>query len=92
MTIGWQDHGGAPHPPAPPEPRHLLPPWPIFLRGVGLFAMALTLLAFAWKVVRLSLLLGAPVALVLGAGGLLAAWGAAIHLTGGEKFDDHPWV
>jgi hypothetical protein len=59
---------------------------------MGLFAMALTLLAFAWKVVRLSLLLGAPVALVLGAGGLLAAWAAAIHLTGGEKFDDHPWV
>jgi hypothetical protein len=28
----------------------------------------------------------------LALGGLLSAWAAALHLTGGEKFDDHPWV
>jgi hypothetical protein len=36
--------------------------------------------------------LAAPVAGVLGVGGVLAAWAAAIHVTGGELFDDHPWV
>lgn len=92
MTIGWQEHGGAPHPPAPPEPRHLLPPWPVFIRGVGLLAMALTFIALAWKALRVSLILGAPFSLVLAVSGFLAAWAAAIHLTGGEKFDDHPWV
>ncbi len=34
----------------------------------------------------------APVGLLLGAGGVLSAWAAAIHLTGGERFDDHPFV
>lgn len=92
MTVGWQEHGGAPHAPAPPEPRHFLPPWPIFIRGAGLLAVAATLFAIAWKAVRLSLILGAPISLVLGVTGLLAAWAAAIHLTGGERFDDHPWV
>lgn len=92
MTIGSQEHDGTPHPPAPREPRDLLPPWPIFIRGLVLLAMAFTLIAFAWKVVRLSLILGAPVSVVLGVAGLLAAWAAAIHLTGGEKFDDHHWA
>jgi hypothetical protein len=92
MTLGWQEHGGAPHPPAPPEPRRLLPPWPLFIRGLGLLAIALSFFALGWRVVRASLLLGAPLSLVLATGGVLAAWAAAIHLTGGEKFDDHPWV
>ena len=34
----------------------------------------------------------APVALLLGATAALSAWAAAIHLTGGEKFDDHPFI
>jgi hypothetical protein len=28
----------------------------------------------------------------LAVAGFLLAWAAAIHLTGGQRFDDHPWV
>ena len=34
----------------------------------------------------------APLALPLAALAFLSAWAAAIHLTGGEKYDDHPWI
>jgi hypothetical protein len=33
-----------------------------------------------------------PLALPLAVIAVLGAWASAIHLTGGEKFDDHPWV
>jgi len=32
----------------------------------------------------------APFGLALAVTGLCAGWAAAIHLTGGEEFDDHP--
>jgi len=88
----WPHPGEPPHPPAPPQPRRLVPPWPLLSRGLGLALMALAFFFGAAKLLRAHpLLLGVPGA-VLALGGFLSAWAAAIHLTGGEKFDDHPWV
>lgn len=92
---GHGDHDGDipewPHKPAPPEPRRLLPETPLLIRGLGLAALAAALGCAGLRTMRASWLL-APLAAVLGAGGFLAAWAAAIELTGGEKFDDHKFV
>ena len=87
-------HGGEgelPHPPAPPEPRRFVPERPMLVRGLGLAALAATLLWTGLNTAGKSWLL-APAGLLLAAGGLLSAWAAAVHLTGGERFDDHPFV
>ena len=55
----------------------------------GLALAALWLLAKLW---RTHWMLGVLALPLLGVAALFAAWAAAIHLTGGEKFDDHPWV
>ena len=84
-------HADFSHEPAPPEPRRLLPPFEMLIRGLGLGALALA----SGAGVRESLRHGpwfAPLALPLAAVAFLSAWAAAIHLTGGEKFDDHPWI
>ncbi|MCC6959370.1 MAG: hypothetical protein IT301_05940 [Dehalococcoidia bacterium] len=60
-------------------------------RGIGLGAVAVAAAWAAVSTLRASVLL-APLSAGLGLSGLLALWGAAIHLTGGEKFDDHPYV
>ena len=80
------------HEAAPPPPKIQLPDPGSVVRGVGLGAASVA--AFAAAVVTVQRLgwLASPIAGVLGISGLLAAWAAAIHLTGGEKFDDHPWV
>jgi len=80
------------HEAAPPPPKVQLPDRGSVVRGVGLGAVAVA--AFAAAVVTVQRLgwLASPIAGVLGISGLLAGWAAAIHLTGGEKFDDHPWV
>ncbi|MGE5597218.1 MAG: hypothetical protein ACM3S1_14435 [Hyphomicrobiales bacterium] len=91
MSEGHPEAGWPPHGPAPPESRQLIPEWPMLWRGLGLAGLTLGLLWAALQGIRASWLL-APVTLVLAIGGVLAAWAAAIHLTGGEKFDDHPWV
>jgi len=87
-------HGGE-HPVhdlAPPEKRKLLPDAGMFVRGLGLAVLA----AAAFVGVRASVQklgwFGTPLAAVLAGAGVLATWAAAIHVTGGEKFDDHPWV
>jgi len=54
--------------------------------------LALTLCLAASKMLRARPVLLALPGVLLSLGGFLAAWAAAIHLTGGEKFDDHPWV
>lgn len=64
-----------------------LPPWPMLWRGMALAGMAAALGLLGVRAVRWSLL-AAPAGVVLGVGAVLAAWGAAIHLTGGERFDD----
>lgn len=56
-------------------------------RGVGLLGLGAGLGWLGWRLVRASLA-AAPAGLVLMGGGLLATWAAAIHLTGGEQFDD----
>ena len=84
-------HSLPPHEPAPPEPRRLLPEPETLVRGAGLAALAV---AAGWAAIaswRVSWFL-APASAAFGAASLLAAWAAAIHLTGGEKFDDHPFV
>jgi hypothetical protein len=83
--------GGLPHPPAPPEPRRIIPERPMLVRGLGMAALAGGLLWAGWNAAGKTWLL-APAGLLLAAGGLLSAWAAAIHLTGGERFDDHPFV
>jgi len=86
-------HGGGelPHPPAPPEPRRIVPERPMLVRGLGLAGLAGALFWAGWNAGGKSWLL-APAGMILGAGGVLSAWAAAIHLTGGERFDDHPFV
>ncbi len=81
-----------PHKPAPPEPKRLLPEWPLLSRGLALAAAAGAAWAAAGWLVRRAPLAGSLPAVGLAGVGALFAWAAAIHLTGGEKFDDHPWV
>lgn len=80
-----------PHKPAPPDPKRVLPEAPLLIRGLALAGLAAVLVVTGCRAVRANALL-APLAAVLGAGGFLAAWAAAIELTGGEKFDDHKFV
>lgn len=86
--------GGHPfvHEAAPAAPRELVPDRGGFVRGLGLAAMAAGALGVAWGATQRFGWLALPGAAALAGAGVLAAWAAAIHLTGGEKFDDHPWV
>lgn len=86
-------HHGMPHDPAPPEPRRLIPERPMLIRGLALMALAVAALLAAFSSIQKAGWLAAiSVAPLLALTSALAAWAAAIHLTGGEKFDDHPWV
>lgn len=82
---------GLPHEPAPPEPRRLITEPAMIPRGIGLAVLAGGLLWAGWHAAAKSWVL-APAGAVLGIAGALSAWAAAIHLTGGERFDDHPFV
>ena len=73
------------------EPTALIPEWAMLWRGLGLVGLTIACIWAAASSFRTSWLL-APVGLVLGAGSVLSAWAALIHLTGGERFDDHRWV
>lgn len=81
-----------PHKPAPPEAKRLLPGWPMLWRGLALAAAGVACVAAEGGLLRKSALAGAVVLPVLATAGALFAWAAAIHLTGGERFDDHKWV
>jgi hypothetical protein len=81
-----------PHKPAPPEQRRIIPEWPMLSRGLGMAAAAFMAFAAIGFIARRSAPAGAVLGPVLAIAGLLFTWAAAIHLTGGEKFDDHPWV
>jgi hypothetical protein len=63
----------------------------MLVRGLGLAALAGGLTWAGLNTAGKSWLL-APAGVALAGGGLLSAWAAAIHLTGGERFDDHPFV
>ncbi|PFG72957.1 hypothetical protein [Tepidiforma thermophila] len=69
------------------EPWLTLGPAPLLWRGAGLALLGLGLGLGAVQLLRWSVLL-LPASLVLGGGAVLAAWAAAIHITGGERFDD----
>lgn len=88
---GGGGHGEAPHEPAPPEPRFRPPSPEMVVRGTALAGLAVAAGWGAVSAMRASVLF-APLSAVLGATSVLAGWAAAIHLTGGEKFDDHPFV
>lgn len=80
------------HDPAPPTPRQLVPDRGGFVRGLALAALAAGATLGALATVQRLGWLASPLAAVFGGAALLSAWAAAIHITGGEKFDDHPWV
>lgn len=86
-------HHEMPHEPAPPEPRHILPDRQMLIRGLALLALAIgALVAAVSSVQKAGWLAAMTLAPLLTLAGALAGWAAAIHLTNGEKFDDHPWV
>lgn len=68
-----------------------LPPADALLKGGMLAVLAAAAFAVAARTLRSSPLF-APAAVALAGLGLISGWAAAIQLTGGEKFDDHPWV
>ena len=89
---GEGERGEAPHGPAPEPPPFNFWKNPLLPQGVGLGGIALVALWLLAKAWRASRLLGVVALPVLSIVALFATWASAIHLTGGEKFDDHPWV
>ncbi|MBK6317305.1 MAG: hypothetical protein IPI85_03530 [Dehalococcoidia bacterium] len=88
-----EGHGapGVPHEPAPREQRRLIAEPPLLGRGLGLGLVAVGAGWLAVSMVRANALL-VPLAAAVGTVSVLAGWAAAVHVTGGEKFDDHPFV
>lgn len=80
------------HPHDAPERRGLIPEFPLLWRGAAFAAVAVGALWAAVAVIQKGGWLLAPAGGLLSAAGALSAWAALIHLTGGEKFDDHPMV
>lgn len=80
------------HEPAPPEGRKLVRNPAVVLRGAGLAALTAVFVSFAAAAMRKFGWIATPAAVLAGGGAVLSAWAALIHLTGGEKFDDHRWI
>lgn len=80
------------HDAAPHVPRFERPDTGSLVRAIAL--LCLSIVSFYGAVNSLTHYgtIMAPVAGVLGTVGMLSMWGALIHITGGERFDDHPWV
>jgi uncharacterized SAM-binding protein YcdF (DUF218 family) len=70
--------------------RIALPAFAMLWRGLGLLGMAIVSLAGLVSIVRAGTWLLAPLVGVFALAAVLSGWAAAIHLTGGEKFDDRP--
>jgi hypothetical protein len=64
----------------------------MLVRGLGLAAASAAVIGGGVAAGRKSTLLGLVLAPAVAIISTLFAWAAAIHLTGGEKFDDHEWV
>ena len=79
---------GAPEVPPPPQRR--IPEFALLWRGLALCLLAIAALWGAGTTAKHALT--APIAVVFSVVAVLAAWAGAIQLTGGENFDDHPWV
>jgi len=78
--------------PRPKRPWLELPSRPLAVRGLALLAVSVVFGYAAYAGTRAFGLPFLPGALLLGLGGFLSLWAALIHLTGGEEFDDHPFV
>jgi len=89
-----EPHGAdaAPHEPAPKVPRFERPDNGSLVRAVALLALSIGSFFGAVNSLTHYGTIMAPVAGILGTVGILSMWGALIHVTGGERFDDHPWV
>ena len=83
---------GPPHGPATVEPRRLIPEGPLLVRGLALLAVTAAAILGLAAAIQKAGWLAIPLAPVLVLTAVLSTWSAAIHLTGGERFDDHPWV
>ncbi|OAI44230.1 hypothetical protein AYO38_09940 [bacterium SCGC AG-212-C10] len=81
-----------PHGPAEPDPPREFFKNPLLPQGAGLGGLAVLALLLLVRIGRKSTTAGVVLGPVLFAAAALAAWASAIHLTGGERFDDHPWV
>lgn len=86
---GEHGHGGHDE----PEGReHFEPPaGAMVVRGVAMAGAAGALAMASVKLARLGVP-GLLAAGVVAAAAALVGWASAIHITGGERFDDHPWV
>ncbi len=82
--------GSAPHEPA--EKHFERPDTGSLVRAIGLLGISVASFAGAVYSLRAWGTFASPLAGVLGTAGMLSMWGAMIHVTGGERFDDHPWV
>lgn len=62
------------------------------LRGIVLAVAGIGMIASGWKAFKAHHVLLLPVAVASIAGGVSSLWAAVIHLSGGERFDDHPFL
>lgn len=87
---GHHEHHGE----HPRSDRHRpeLPPLDQAVRGLALAAGAVALGATAVAAARRVGALGLPLTALGGLAAGVSAWAAVIHLTGGERFDDHPFI
>lgn len=76
--------------PDAPDWRDSLPDVPHTWRGLALSVAALVLGRMAWGIIRRRPL-AFPLAVPLFAVAVLSAWGGAVHLAGGQKYDDQVW-
>ncbi|MCA9830182.1 MAG: hypothetical protein R3B97_08685 [Dehalococcoidia bacterium] len=63
----------------------------IVVRGVAMAGAAGILGLASLRLAKLGTA-GIVFAGMMAAAAALMAWASAIHITGGERFDDHPWV
>lgn len=80
-------------PHGPVEPRQAIEPPALdsLIRGIALVAAALLVLFGAGRAARAGRA-GIAAVPVLGTVAALLAWGGAVQLGGGARYDDHPWV
>lgn len=90
--IGETDPHQAPEPEGSLRAQFPVPAPDQALRGAAFALLAIGLASVAWSLARRAGLLALPLFGAVGAGALLSAWAAVIHLTGGERFDDHPFL
>lgn len=86
------DPHAMPHEAAAPAPRFEKPDRGTVVRGIALGTLSVvSFFAAVYSLNRWGQM-AAPVGGLFGTIGALSMWATLIHFTGGEKFDDHPWV